>query len=75
MNRLDVITDEETPLEAVLAEIRTVERRAGELRDRRRKIVRELLAAGYSAAEIGRAVDVSGERVRQWAGPNEEPQT
>ena len=56
------------PLEQTLEDLRELDERATELRSARADKVRELLTAGYSAAELGRLLDVSGERVRQWAG-------
>lgn len=56
------------PLERTLEDLRELDEKAAELRADRANRVRELLTAGYSAAELGRLLDVSGERVRQWAG-------
>jgi len=56
------------PLERTLEDLRELDEKATELRADRASRVRELLTAGYSAAELGRLLDVSGERVRQWAG-------
>lgn len=62
MTGLDV-----SELSRALSELEELEEKARTLRGRRGHEVRVLLAHGHSAAEIGRALDVSGERVGQWA--------